>query len=145
LPATAYLVAVSDPDTSVAEAMTTAALSVDMRDDRAWRRRAVASARAGMTYAADMARAGVRSPTRGYFHLNDLRRFTHARSDPRTSTSGFSINYETNLVIMTRSHLVRADFLADLEHCVQFSADDYDRDKTSSRRSIRHAAQFTII
>ena len=46
----------------------------------------------------------------------------------------FSINYETNLVVydevVTRE--LEADFIQDLEHCVMFSAETYDTQKTSS-------------
>ena len=47
----------------------------------------------------------------------------------------FSINYETNLVIydegVTRE--LEADFLADVEQCVVFRADEYDAHARSSR------------
>ena len=128
-------------DTSVAEAMTTAALAgVDVRVMIAPGGGELSPAyRAGMTYAADMARAGVQVLLyRGaYFHSKTI------CVDSRISSIGsanidirsFSINYETNLVVydeaVTRE--LEADFLADLEHCVAFSADDYDAHAMSSR------------
>jgi cardiolipin synthase len=121
-------------DTSVAEAMKTAALSgLDVRvmiapSGAEWS----PAYRAGLTYAADMARAGVRVLMyRGaYFHSktvcvdSKLCSIGSANMDIRS----FSINYETNLVIYDE-HITReleADFTADLAHCVEFSAAEYE-------------------
>jgi cardiolipin synthase len=124
-------------DTSVAEAMTTAALAgVDVRVMIApgggeWS----PAYRAGMTYAA---RRGSGLAVQGaYFHSKTI------SVDSRISSIGsanidirsFSINYETNLVMydeaVTRE--LEADFLEDLEHCVRFSADEYGAQKASNR------------
>ena len=92
-----------------------------------------------MTYAADMARAGVQVLLyRGaYFHSKTICVDSRICSigSANIDIRSFSINYETNLVVydeaVTRE--LEADFLADLEHCVVFSADDYDAQATSSR------------
>jgi cardiolipin synthase A/B len=128
-------------DTSVAEAMTTAALAgVDVRVMIAPAGGEVSPAyRAGMTYAADMARAGVQVLLYkgAYFHSKTICVDSRICSigSANIDIRSFSINYETNLVIydeaMTRE--LEADFLADLEHCALFHADDYDSHKTSSR------------
>jgi cardiolipin synthase len=128
-------------DTSVAEAMKTAALSgLDVRvmiapSGAEWS----PAYRAGLTYAADMARAGVQVLMyRGaYFHSktvcvdSTLCSIGSANMDIRS----FSINYETNLVIyderITRE--LEADFTADLAHCVEFSAAEYERRRRSAR------------
>jgi len=128
-------------DTSVAEAMTTAALSgVDVRVMIAPGGGELSPAyRAGMTYAADMARGGVQVLLYkgAYFHSKTICVDSRMCSigSANIDVRSFSINYETNLVIydeaVTRE--LEADFLADLEHCVLFRADDYDGHKTSSR------------
>jgi cardiolipin synthase A/B len=128
-------------DTSVAEAMTTAALAgVDVRVMIAPGGGELSPAyRAGMTYAADMARAGVQVLlyNGAYFHSKTICVDSRMCSigSANIDIRSFSINYETNLVVydegVTRE--LEADFLADLEHCVQFSANDYDAHKTSSR------------
>lgn len=121
-------------DTSVAEAMKTAALAgIDVRVMIAPRGAESSPAyRAGMTYAADMARAGVQVLLYegAYFHAKTvcvdsmLCSIGSANIDIRS----FSINYETNLVIhdagVTRE--LEEDFARDLEHCVMFSAEEYD-------------------
>ena len=128
-------------DTSVAEAMTTAALAgVDVRVMIAPGGGELSPAyRAGMTYAADMARAGVQVLLYkgAYFHSKTICVDSRMCSigSANIDIRSFSINYETNLVVydegVTRE--LEADFLADLEHCVQFTAIDYDAHKTSSR------------
>jgi cardiolipin synthase len=128
-------------DTSVAEAMTTAALAgVDVRVMIAPGGGELSPAyRAGMTYAAEMARAGVRVLlyTGAYFHSKTISVDSRICSvgSANIDIRSFSINYETNLVIydeaVTRE--LESDFLADLEHCVVFKADAYDAIKTSSR------------
>jgi cardiolipin synthase A/B len=128
-------------DTSVAEAMKTAALAgLDVRvmiapSGAEWS----PAYRAGLTYAADMARAGVRVLMyRGaYFHSktvcvdSTLCSIGSANMDIRS----FSINYETNLVIydgrITRE--LEADFVADLAQCVEFSAAEYEGRRRSAR------------
>jgi len=128
-------------DTSVAEAMTTAALAgVDVRVMIAPGGGELSPAyRAGMTYAADMARAGVQVLLYqgAYFHSKTICVDSRICSigSANIDIRSFSINYETNLVVydeaVTRD--LEADFLADLEHCVVFRAADYDAHKTSSR------------
>jgi cardiolipin synthase A/B len=128
-------------DTSVAEAMKTAALSgLDVRVMIAPRGAEWSPAyRAGLTYAADMARAGVQVLLYdgAYFHCkticvdSTLCSIGSANMDIRS----FSINYETNLVIydedVTRE--LEADFLTDLAHCERFMADRYERRNRSAR------------
>ena len=128
-------------DTSVAEAMKTAALAgLDVRvmiaPSGAERSPAY---RAGLTYAVDMARAGVQVLMyRGaYFHSktvcvdSTLCSIGSANMDIRS----FSINYETNLVIYDESitRELEADFTADLAHCVAFSAEEYEGRRRSAR------------
>jgi cardiolipin synthase len=128
-------------DTSVSEAMKTAALAgLDVRVMIAPRGAEWSPAyRAGLTYAADMARAGVRVLLYqgAYFHAKTvcvdsiLCSIGSANMDIRS----FSINYETNLVIyderLTRE--LEADFAADLEHCVPFSVAEYERRNGGAR------------
>jgi cardiolipin synthase A/B len=128
-------------DTSVAEAMTTAALAgVDVRVMIAPGGGEMSPAyRAGMTYAADMARAGVQVLLYkgAYFHSKTICVDSRICSigSANIDIRSFSINYETNLVVydeaVTRE--LEADFLADLEHCVLFNVGQYDALKTSSR------------
>jgi cardiolipin synthase A/B len=128
-------------DTSVAEAMTTAALAgVDVRVMIAPGGGELSPAyRAGMTYAADMARAGVQVLLYkgAYFHSKTICVDSRICSigSANIDIRSFSINYETNLVIydeaVTRE--LEGDFLQDLEHCVRFSADEYGAQKASSR------------
>jgi cardiolipin synthase len=128
-------------DTSVAEAIKTAALAgLDVRvmiapSGAEWS----PAYRAGLTYAADMARAGVRvlMYQGAYFHSktvcvdSTLCSIGSANMDIRS----FSINYETNLVIydecITRE--LEADFAADLAHCVEFSATEYEERTRTAR------------
>jgi cardiolipin synthase len=128
-------------DTSVAEAMKAAALAgLDVRVMIAPRGAEFSPAyRAGLTYAADMARAGVQVLLYegAYFHSKTvcvdsiLCSIGSANMDIRS----FSINYETNLVMyddgVTRE--LEADFEADLAHCVPFSADEYEARPRMSR------------
>jgi cardiolipin synthase len=121
-------------DTSVAEAMKTAALSgVDVRVMIAPGGAEFSPAyRAGITYAADMARAGVAVLLyRGaYFHAKTVCVDSRVCSigSANMDIRSFSINYETNLVVyderLTRE--LEADFHADLGRCAPFSAADYD-------------------
>jgi cardiolipin synthase len=128
-------------DTSVAEALKTAALAgLDVRVMIAPRGAEFSPAyRAGFTYAADMARAGVKVLLYGgeYFHAKTvcvdsiLCSIGSANMDMRS----FSINYETNLVIydeaLTRE--LEADFAADEARCVLFSAAEYEARSVAAR------------
>ena len=128
-------------DVSLAEAIKTAALAgLDIQMMIAPRGFELSPAyRAGMTYAADMARAGVKVLLyQGmYFHAkticvdSSICSIGSANMDIRS----FSINYETNLVIydaqVTRE--LEADFKADLEHCERFSAEEYEARGRGSR------------
>ena len=95
--------------------------------------------RAGMTYAADLARAGVRVLLYqgAYFHSKTICVDSRICSigSANIDIRSFSINYETNLVVydeaVTRE--LESDFLADMKHCVPFDADEYDAHKVSSR------------
>jgi cardiolipin synthase len=128
-------------DVSVAEALKTAALSgLDVRVMIAPRGAEFSPAyRAGMTYAIDMVRSGVKvlMYEGEYFHSktvcvdSDLCTIGSANMDIRS----FSINYETNLVIYDRAltQELEADFFADEKKCVPFSAEDYDRRPRTSR------------
>jgi cardiolipin synthase len=128
-------------DGSVAESMMTAALAgVDIRVMIAPGGGELSPAyRAGMTYAADLADAGVQVLLyRGaYFHSKTICVDSRICSigSANIDIRSFSINYETNLVIydegVTRE--LEADFVADLEHCVPFSSAAYRAQKTSSR------------
>jgi cardiolipin synthase len=128
-------------DTSVAEVVKTAALAgLDVRIMIAPAGAEYSPAyRAGLTYAADMARAGVRVLLYqgAYFHAKTMCvdslfcSIGSANMDIRS----FSINYETNLVIydpeITRQ--LEADFEADLAQCVAFSAEEYAARSGASR------------
>lgn len=128
-------------DTSVAEAMKTAALSgVDVRVMIAPRGAEFSPAyRAGVTYAADMARAGVKVLLYegAYFHAkticvdSTLCSIGSANIDIRS----FSINYETNLIVhdpaLTRE--LEADFHADAGRCTLFSAAEYGARRATTR------------
>ncbi len=128
-------------DTSVAEAIKTAALAgVDVRVMIAPRGAEFSPAyRAGLTYAADMARAGVQVLLYegAYFHAKTvcvdsiLCSIGSANMDIRS----FSINYETNLLAYdeTTARELEADFEADLEHCVPFSVDAYEARNRTAR------------
>jgi cardiolipin synthase A/B len=128
-------------DRSVAEAMTTAALAgVDIRVMIAPGGGELSPAyRAGMTYAADLARAGVQVLLYkgAYFHSKTICVDSRICSigSANIDIRSFSINYETNLVVydeaVTRE--LERDFLEDVEHCVLFRADEYDAQKTPSR------------
>jgi cardiolipin synthase len=128
-------------DTSVGEAMKTAALAgVIVRVMIAPGGGELSPAyRAGMTYAADLALAGVQVLLYkgAYFHSKTICVDSRICSigSANIDIRSFSINYETNLVVydeaVTRE--LEADFLEDLAHCVPFSADEYDAQKASSR------------
>ena len=128
-------------DASVAEAMKTAALAgVDVRVMIAPGGAEYSPAyRAGLTYAADMARAGVQVflYQGAYFHAKTICVDSTVCSigSANIDIRSFSINYETNLVIydeaVTRE--LEADFEADLARCVPFSADEYDARRVTSR------------
>ena len=121
-------------DTSVGEAMKTAALSgLDVRvmiapGGAEWS----PAYRASLTYAADMARAGVQVLLyRGaYFHAKTVSVDSNVCSigSANMDIRSFSINYETNLVIYDRTitRELERDFTQDLEHCVPFSVAEYE-------------------
>ena len=121
-------------DVSVAEAMKTAALAgLDVKLMIAPRGGEFSPAyRAGMTYAAEMARAGVQVLLYqgAYFHAktvcvdSTLCSIGSANMDIRS----FSINYETNLVIYDPEITceLEADFNADVQHCTAFSLSEYE-------------------
>lgn len=89
--------------------------------------------RAGMTYARDLARAGVRVLLYqgAYFHCKTIAvdsvvcSIGSANMDIRS----FTINYETNLVIYDRdtTRQIETAFLGDIRHCEPFNADAYMR------------------
>lgn len=120
-------------DDSLSEAMKTAALAgLDVRLMIAPRGGEISPAyRAGMTYAVDMARAGVKVLLYqgAYFHAktvcvdSTICSIGSANMDIRS----FTINYETNLVVyddaITRE--LEADFEADQQQCLVFSVDEY--------------------
>jgi len=128
-------------DTSVADAMSTAALAgVDVRVMIAPGGGELSPAyRAGMTYAADMARTGVQVLLYhgAYFHSKTICVDSRICSigSANIDIRSFSINYETNLVVYdeTVTRELEADFMADLEQCVPFGADKYDAQKMSTR------------
>jgi cardiolipin synthase len=121
------------PDTSLAEAMKAAALAgLDVRLMIAPRGAEFSPAyRAGLTYAADMARAGVRVLLYEgeYFHPKTVCVDSAICSigSGNIDIRSFSINYETNLVIYDEAITceLEADFRADEEHCMEFSAAEY--------------------
>jgi cardiolipin synthase len=129
------------PDTSLAEALKAAALAgVDVRLMIAPGGAEYSPAyRAGLTYAADMARAGVRVLLYHgkYFHPktvcvdSTICSIGSANIDIRS----FSINYETNLVVYdeTLTRTLEADFEADEQRCVRFSVAEYHSRNRSSR------------
>lgn len=128
-------------DTSLAETMKTAALAgIDIRVMLAPRGAEFSPAyRASMTYAADMARAGVKVLLYqgAYFHSktvcvdSTICSIGSANMDIRS----FSINYETNLVVhdpaLTRE--LEADFHADAGRCTLFSAAEYGARRATTR------------
>jgi cardiolipin synthase A/B len=128
-------------DDSLGEAMKTAALAgLDIRVMIAPRGGEISPAyRAGMTYAVDMARAGVKVLLYqgAYFHSKTvcvdsaICSIGSANMDIRS----FTINYETNLVVydeaVTRE--LEADFEADMAHCVPLSVEEYKARPLPSR------------
>ncbi len=121
-------------DASVAEAMKTAALAgLDVRVMIAPGGAEFSPAyRAGRTYAADMARAGVQVLLYegAYFHSKTVCVDSAVCSigSANIDIRSFSINYETNLVIYDEASTreLEADFRADLAHCVPFSVEAYE-------------------
>ncbi|HEY8368002.1 MAG TPA: cardiolipin synthase [Thermodesulfobacteriota bacterium] len=128
-------------DESLAETMKTVALAgVDVRVMIAPRGAEISPAyRAGMTYALDMARAGVQVLLYqgAYFHAktvcvdSTVCSIGSANMDIRS----FAINYETNLVIYDPrvARDLEADFAEDLRHCEPFSASAYEARPLVSR------------
>lgn len=89
--------------------------------------------RAGMTYAQDMADAGVRVLLYqgAYFHSKTICVDSQVCSigSANMDIRSFTINYETNLVIHdpAKARELEADFLHDVEQCLEFSPEAYDR------------------
>jgi cardiolipin synthase len=128
-------------DHSLAEVMKTAALAgIDIRLMIAPRGGELSPAyRAGMTYAADMARAGVKVLLYqgAYFHAKTVCVDSAVCSigSANIDIRSFSINYETNLVIydpeVTRE--LERDFAEDMKNCVEFSAEEYEARHSAHR------------
>ncbi len=129
------------PDTSLGEALKTAALAgLDVKVMIAPRGAELSPAyRAGMTYALEMAEAGVQV----FLYQGDYFHAKTASVDSMVCSIGsanmdirsFSINYETNLVVydgMVAQEL-EADFEADLRSCVRFSPEEYRTRPVRSR------------
>lgn len=89
--------------------------------------------RAGMTYAQDMADARVRVLLYqgAYFHSKTICVDSQVCSigSANMDIRSFTINYETNLVIHdpAKARELEADFLHDVEQCLEFSPEAYDR------------------
>lgn len=89
--------------------------------------------RAGMTYARDLARAGVRVLLYqgAYFHCKTIAVDSVACSigSANMDIRSFTINYETNLVIYDRetTKALESAFLADIRQSVPFTAESYER------------------
>ena len=89
--------------------------------------------RAGMTYARDLAKAGVRVLLYqgAYFHCKTIAVDSVACSigSANMDIRSFTINYETNLVIYDRevTRKIETAFLADIRHSEPFSAEIYQR------------------
>jgi len=129
------------PDTSLGEALKTAALAgLDVRLMIAPRGAELSPAyRAGMTYALDMAEAGVQVwlYEGDYFHAKtaSVDSMVCSIGSANMDIRSFSINYETNLVIYDPfvAQEVEADFMADLRRCVRFSPEAYRARRVTSR------------
>ena len=95
--------------------------------------------RAGMTYARELAEAGVRVLlyTGAYFHAKTVCVDSKICSigSANTDIRSFSINYETNLVVYdeTITMELEADFERDIDNCVDFSVSRYDAQPAHSR------------
>jgi cardiolipin synthase len=128
-------------DDSLAQAMQAAALAgLDVRVMIAPRGGEISPAyRAGMTYAVDMARAGVQVLLYegAYFHSKTIAVDSAVCSigSANMDIRSFTINYETNLIVydagVTRE--LEGDFAADLRHCVPFSASAYEAGRFPTR------------
>lgn len=129
------------PDTSLAEAMKAAAMSgldVQLMVAPAGAEWSPAY-RAGMTYANDMARAGVKVLLYqgAYFHAKTVcvDSVLCAIGSANIDIRSFAINYETNLVIydaaVTRE--LEADFREDCRHTIPFSVAAYESSPVTSR------------
>lgn len=129
------------PDDSLAEAMKTAALAgIDVRVMIAPRGGEMSPAyRAGMTYAVDMARAGVKVLLYqgAYFHAKTICVDSTVCSigSANIDIRSFAINYETNLVIYDErvTQELEADFAADERRCVPFTVEEYKARHVVSR------------
>lgn len=128
-------------DDSLSETLKSAALSgVDVQLMIAPRGGELSPAyRAGMTYAVDMARAGVAvlMYQGEYFHAKTVCVDTTLCSigSANMDIRSFAINYETNLVIYDESVTaeLEADFKSDLEKCVPFTVGEYKSRPVLSR------------
>ncbi|MGH9320600.1 MAG: phospholipase D-like domain-containing protein [Vicinamibacteria bacterium] len=128
-------------DDSLAEAMKTAALAgIDVRLMIAPRGAEGSLAyRAGMTYAVDMARAGVRVLLYqgAYFHPKTVSIDSAVCSigSANMDIRSFAIDYETNLVIYDEeaARELERDFEEDQRHCVPFSVSVYEARKLPRR------------
>ncbi|WP_396626792.1 cardiolipin synthase [Luteitalea sp.] len=95
--------------------------------------------RAGMTYARDLARAGVRVLLYqgAYFHCKTIAVDSVACSigSANMDIRSFTINYETNLVIYDRetTRKLESAFLADIRQSQPFTAEAYERLPASRR------------
>jgi cardiolipin synthase A/B len=128
-------------DASIAEALKTAALEgLDVRVMIAPRGAEFSPAyRAGMTYAVDMDRAGVKVflYEGEYFHSKTVcvDSVVCSIGSANMDIRSFSINYETNLVVydaaLTRE--LEADFVADMTRCAVFSEREYETRSRISR------------
>jgi cardiolipin synthase len=89
--------------------------------------------RAGMTYARDLARAGVRVLLYqgAYFHPKTIAvdSLVCSIGSANMDIRSFTINYETNLVIYDKevTRTLESAFLADIRQCEPFSAEAYMR------------------
>jgi cardiolipin synthase len=122
------------PDETISEAMKSAALSgVDVRMICTPRgHKYQIPYRAANTYFKEMAEAGVKIYLYdgGYYHSKTI------SIDGAVCTIGscnmdirsYNVNYELNAVLHDpdQAQQLEADFLADLEHCTQFSLEEYD-------------------
>ena len=129
------------PDTTIAEALRTAALSgVDVR--------IMLSARpsgnrlpdwAGNTYIADIVTAGVRVflYEKGYLHAKTISIDSEICSigSATIDIRSFSINYEINAVLYSKrlARELEEDFERDLVHCTEFDAKEYQKRNVAVR------------
>ena len=122
------------PDESIAEALKAAALSgVEIKMMFAPRGTTYRTPYwAANTYFADMARAGIRIflYQKGYFHPKTISIDTNVCSigTANMDIRSFSLDYEVNAVIYDSqvAQELETDFRRDLEHCTEFSLEEYE-------------------